>query len=335
MSEKPLQHSVSPVLKSRHLVAPDLSPLADSFPLIEMNADVLKVARQNPIRDTNWLGPLSAAAQAVDCREHRIAGPTGAQSVRILVYSPPRAAVELRPAILHIHGGGFVRGMPEMSDGTNRELAADLACVIVSVDYRLAPETRFPGAVEDCFAALRWLDDHAEELGVDRNRIAIKGESSGGGHAATLAIYRRNRGGPPICLQLLDSPMLDDRTGSSADPHPYCGEFVWGPASNRFAWHALLGVEPGAPEVPAGAVPARAVDLTGLPPAFIIVGALDLFAEESMEYARRLIRAGVPTEFHVIAGAFHGFQAGSRGAPQVQAGLRLTRDALARAFHIA
>lgn len=334
MTEKLLQHSVSPATKTRHLVAPELAPLVDSFPLIELNADILKVARQNPIRDTNWLAPLSTEAQAVDCREHWIPGPAGAESVRILVYSPPGAPVKRRPAFLHIHGGGFVRGMPEMSDGTNRGLAADLGCVIVSADYRLAPETRFPGAVEDCFAALQWLYDQAEHLGVDPDRIAIKGESSGGGHAASLAIHARNRGGRSICLQLLDSPMLDDRTGSTSDPHPYCGEFVWGPASNRFAWRALLGVEPGAPEVPAGAVPARVADLTCLPPAFIIVGALDLFAEECMEYGRRLVRAGVPTELHVIAGAFHGFQAGSRDAPQVQAALRLTRDALARAFRI-
>jgi triacylglycerol lipase len=126
--------------------------------------------------------------------------------------------------------------------------------------------------------------------------------------------------------------MLDDRTGSTSDPHPYCGEFVWTPASNRFGWQALLGVEPGGPDVPAAAAPARQEDLAGLPPAFIVVGALDLFVEEDMEYARRLMRAGVPTELHVIPGAFHGFGVAGEAAPQVHTTLRLRREALARAF---
>jgi triacylglycerol lipase len=126
--------------------------------------------------------------------------------------------------------------------------------------------------------------------------------------------------------------MLDDRTGSTSDPHPYCGEFVWTPVSNRFGWRSLLGVEPGGPDVPAEAVPARASDLSGLPPTFITVGALDLFLEEDLEYARRLIRAGVPTEFHVIPGAFHGFSVVGGDAPQVQEHERLRQDAFARAL---
>ena len=126
--------------------------------------------------------------------------------------------------------------------------------------------------------------------------------------------------------------MLDDRTGSSSDPHPHCGEFVWTPNSNRFGWRSLLGVEPGSPDVPAGAVPAREADLSGLPPTYIAVGALDLFLEESLEYARRLIRAGVPTELHVTPGAYHGFGVGGVDTPQVQTYLRLRREALARAL---
>jgi triacylglycerol lipase len=126
--------------------------------------------------------------------------------------------------------------------------------------------------------------------------------------------------------------MLDDRTGSASDPHPYCGEFVWTPVSNRFGWQPLLGIEPGTAAVPSHAAPARAADLTGLAPAFIIVGALDLFLEEDMEYARRLVRAGAPTELHVIPGAFHGFGFAGEQAPQVQACMRLRRDALARAL---
>jgi triacylglycerol lipase len=200
------------------------------------------------------------------------------------------------------------------------------------VDYRLAPETRYPGAVEDGYAALLWLSANAEQLGVDRARIAIGGESAGGGHAAALAIVARDRGEVPICLQVLDSPMIDDRTGSTSDPHPYCGEFVWTSVNNRFGWRALLGVEPGGPQVPTAAAPARLENFAGLAPAFILVGALDLFMEEDVEYARRLIRAGVPAELHVIPGAFHGFGAAGGTAPQVQTALRLRREALARAF---
>ena len=176
--------------------------------------------------------------------------------------------------ILYLHGGGYVAGWAGLCRDLTWRLATHCRVCVLGVDYRLAPETRFPGALEDCYAALVWLHSSAEPLGIDARRIAIGGESAGGGHAAALAILARDRGEVPLCLQLLDSPMLDDRTGSTADPHPYCGEFVWTPASNRFGWRSLLGVEPGGAEVPAAAVPARAGDLSGLPPAFILVGAL-------------------------------------------------------------
>lgn len=223
-------------------------------------------------------------------------------------------------------------GAPEMNDGANRTLAAGLDCIVVSVDYRLAPETRFPGALDDAYTALRWLHREAKSLSVDHERIAIGGQSAGAGHAAALALRARDRGEVPLCLQMLDSPMIDDRTGSTADPHPYCGEFAWTPAKNRFGWRALLGAEPGGPEIPVEAVPARVSDLSKLPPAFILVGALDLFLEENMEYARRLIRAGVPTELHIIPGAFHGFTSVGGEAPQANLALTLRRAALARAF---
>jgi acetyl esterase/lipase len=276
--------------------------------------------------------PLSLVEQAIRCEEQFVPGPAGAPDVRVLIYTPPTKSISLRPAYLQLHGGGFVMGTPEMNDGANRTLAAELDCIIVSVDYRLAPETHFPGAVEDAYAALLWLHREAKPLGVDRARIAIGGQSAGAGHAAVLALHARDRGEVPICLQVLDAPMIDDRTGSTADPHPYCGEFAWTPAKNRFCWRALLCLEPGGPDVPTEAAPARVSDLGDLPPAFIIVGALDLFLEENMEYGRRLIRAGVPTELHVIPGAFHGFGSGGGEAPQIKMLLTLKRAALARAF---
>jgi triacylglycerol lipase len=149
-----------------------------------------------------------------------------------------------------------------------------------------------------------------------------------------LAMWARERGGPRILLQLLGQPMLDDRTGSTSEPHPYTGEFVWTPQLNRLGWTSLLGVEAGSSAVPAKAVLARAENLEGLPPTFIIVGALDLFVEESIEYARRLIRAGVPTELHVLPGGFHGSAAMAPEAPLSLAYVQLQYEALRRAFDV-
>ena len=319
---------------SRPLVAPELLPVLDFLPSFDFNEETLRAIRAGTAIAPVKRPPLSPEQQAIACEQRFIPGPPGAPDVRVLVYTPPgKATVTARPAYLHMHGGGYVIGNPEINDGSNRSIAGELDCVVVSVDYRLAPETRFPGAVEDCYAALTWLNAQAEQLGVDRSRIAIGGESAGGGHAAALAILARRRGGAArICFQLLDSPMLDDRTGSASDPHPYCGEFVWTAASNRFGWRSLLGMEPGTAAVPPDAAPARVADLTGLPPSFILIGALDLFLEENLEYARRLVRAGVPTQLHVIPGAFHGFAVAGGQAPQVQACMRLRRDALARAL---
>lgn len=314
----------------RARVAPELRAGLDVLPSFDLNDDMLALIRSG-MAGGRMAAPLSPEQESVRCEERHVPGVAGAPDVRLLVYTPPGVS-KARPAYLHVHGGGYVIGMPEINDGSNRSYALDLDCIVVSVAYRLAPETRFPGARDDCYAALRWLYAQADALGVDRSRIAIGGESAGGGHAAALGLYARDLGEVPICFQSLDSPMLDDRTGSTSDPHPYCGEFVWTPSKNRFGWQALLGVEPGHAVVPEGSVPARAADLAGLPPTFIIVGALDLFLEENIEYARRLARAGVPVELHVIPGAYHGFTVAGGDAPQVQTTSRLRRDALARAF---
>jgi triacylglycerol lipase len=204
------------------------------------------------------------------------------------------------------------------------------------VDYRLAPETPWPGSLHDNYAALCWLAGNAGELGVDPTRIALFGGSAGGGHAAALALHARNmarvdKNAPAICFQLIDYPMLDDRTCADPEPHPYAGEFVWTPELNHFGWKALLGTDPGSDGVHETAAPARAEDLTGLPPAYISIGALDLFLDESLEYTRRLARAGVPVELHVIPGAFHGSGL-MQDAPQSKLAADLRMQALARAL---
>jgi acetyl esterase/lipase len=247
--------------------------------------------------------------------------------VRLVVYEPRRRQ-GLVPAYLHMHGGGYVMGSPHLAAARNQALASALGCVVVSVDYRLAPETPFPGPVEDCYAALKWLFEQAEELGVDRGRIAIGGESAGGGLAAALGLLARDRGEVPVAFQLLVYPMLDDRT-AVAEPDPHVGEFVFTRENNRFGWTALLGGEPGAEDVSPYAAAARASDLSGLPPTYIAVGALDLFLAEDVAYAQRLLRAGVPTELHVYPGAFHGFDMVAH-AEVAQRFERELRDALRR-----
>lgn len=212
-----------------------------------------------------------------------------------------------RPAILHTHGGGYVTGSAETSVKQMQELAAKLDCVIVTVEYRLAPETTFAGSIEDNYAGLKWLHANAASLGADPSRIAVMGESAGGGHAAILALVARDRGEVPVCFQCLIYPMLDDRTGITRKVQPWVGQLVWTPEQNRFGWESFLGARPGGSKAPKYAVPARMGDLKGLPPAFIGVGTLDLFCDEDIDYAQRLNNSGVPAELIVVPGAFHGF----------------------------
>ena len=207
--------------------------------------------------------------------QQTIPGPKGAPDVEILVINAGQKSSP-RPAILHTHGGGFVVGSAKGFLFHLQEIAAALDCVIVSVDYRLAPETPFPGALEDNYAGLKWLFDHAEEMGADRSRIALLGESAGGGHAAMLAIAARDRGEISPIYQALMYPMLDDRTGTTTTVPPHIGAVIWRPDQNRFGWTSLLGKPAGSPDVPYGAVPSRIDDLRGLPPTFISVGSLDL-----------------------------------------------------------
>lgn len=232
-----------------------------------------------------------------------IPGSPGQPDVSILIVNARADAV--RPAILHMHGGGFVAGSAAQGLADLQEICTQLDCVAVSVDYRLAPETRWSGSCEDTYAALKWLHDHAFELGAHPGRIAVMGESAGGGHAALLAILARDRGEVPVAFQCLTYPMLDDRTVTRKFL-PHVGRLIWTPASNRFGWQSFLGVPPGGKAVPA-AVPARQADLAGLPPAFIGVGALDLFFDEDLDYAQRLTVAGVPAQLEAVPGAFHGF----------------------------
>jgi acetyl esterase/lipase len=238
--------------------------------------------------------------------ERSIPGPKGAPSVRAFVVNAAPSA-KPRPALLYIHGGGYIAGNAAETIPKLQQIARDNDCVAVAADYRLAPETRFPGPLEDNYAVLKWIHDSAKSLGVDPSHIVVMGASAGGGLAAMLTIAARDRGEVPIAFQFLIYPMLDDRTGSARPVPPYIGAYIWVPASNRFGWTSLLGVAAGSRVVPAGAVPARCNNLAGLPPAYIGVGSIDLFVDEDLTYANRLIDSGVSTEICVVPGAYHGF----------------------------
>lgn len=290
-------------MTSRHLVDPQLFGLLERWPQVTLDESLLPL-----LRDATRL-PVGEIANPERVTKQNLTAPgrDGAPDVPLILYRPAGREGEALPCLYHIHGGGYVGGAAATLEPIHRLLVETVECALVTVDYRLAPETPFPGPLEDCYAGLAWLFGHADELGVDASRIGIGGESAGGGLAAALALLVRDRGEYRLAFQHLIYPMIDDRTCVTADPHPYAGEFVWNAASNAFGWRAYLGQAPGTDDVPAYAAAARAEDLTGLPPTFIASGALDLFVEEDIAYATRLLRAGVPTELHIHPGGFHGF----------------------------
>ena len=257
-----------------------------------------------------------------------------AQDHHTSIYTINAKAGQNRPAILHMHGGGFVAGKASDALGMLQQLALDLDSVIVTVDYRLAPEARWKDSIEDNYAALKWLYSNAEALGVDARRIAVMGDSAGGGHAALLAIMARDRGEVPLVHQCLIYPMLDDRSGSTRQLPYHVGGLIWTADNNRFGWEAFLGQVPGTDNVPKQAVPARLDDFSDLPPAFIGVGTLDLFVDEGISYAQRMNQAGVTAELILVPGVFHGFDVIAPNAVVSQWFYRAMIQAFKRAFGI-
>lgn len=308
-------------------VAAELRPAArqmieHGFPPI--TADVL---RNMPENEALSPGNLLAHVPIV---ERHIPAQGSSPGVKVFVVNSDPAQV--RPAILHIHGGGHVVGSARGELLNLQETAQALDCTVVSVEYRLSPRARFTQSTEDTYAGLHWLHANAAMLGVDPARIALMGESAGGGHAAILAIKARDRGEIPVLFQSLVYPMLDDRTGSSTPVPAHIATVGWSPPENRLGWESFMGTAPGAPDVPVAAVPARLENLGGLAPAWIGVGGVDLFASEDIEYARRLTLANVPVELLVIPGGFHGFDRIAPETTQAQTFNRSKLAALRRAF---
>lgn len=282
------------------LIDPQLRGAYEAMP--PMTLDDISAARQGLLEQFSQ-------ADGLPYDSRHIAGYEGAPDVEILIFNAAQPG-QRKPAVLHIHGGGMVAGSARMAAVSAPAIIGAIDAVVVFVDYRLVPETPFPGPQDDCYAAMAWLFDHADELGVDPGRIIVMGESAGGGLAASLALMARDRRKYRPAGQVLIVPMLDWRTGADYDAHsnPVTGEFVWTREANQVGWRALQGNYAADDERKGWFSPALAEDLSDLPPTYIVAGGLDLFLDENLEYARRLVASRVPIELNLYAGVPHGFQ---------------------------
>lgn len=248
--------------------------------------------------------------------------------IRLRVYRP-EAKSPLTPAMLWLHGGGYIIGSPAQDDACCAQYVRELGIAVVSVDYRRAPEHPFPSALDDSFSTWMWLCAQAGQLGFDVHRFAVGGASAGGGLAAALVQLLHDRKEIQPLFQLLVYPMLDDRTTLRSDL-AHIPPLAWSQESNRFGWQAYLGTAMGAPDVPPYAVPSRRADLTGLPPAWIGVGTLDIFHDEAVAYGQQLMDCGVPCQMVIVPGAFHGFDVAGLKVPLVRDFRRSQIEALHR-----
>ncbi len=307
--------------RSLSAVAPELRTAFDVVPVPVSNRVVLAHVRRRVIA-------LELPVDGVEVSRSPVPVPDGS---RVLVTLHRPTGTPPRGAVLWLHGGGTVLGSPEVDHAWCGRLARDLRVLVAAVDYRLAPEHPFPAALDDCTAALARLHDRLVEEGAP-TRIAVAGASAGGLLAAATAQRAHDAGEVPVAFQLVEYPMLDDRT-LRRPAHPARGRVGWTPRSNRFAWRSYLGHPPGREPVPPYAVPARRADLAGLPPAWIGVGELDLFHDEAVAYAERLRAAGVPVDLHVEPRMHHGADAmADLGATSMQWFRQRMVEALDAAF---
>jgi acetyl esterase/lipase len=285
----------------------ELAPILDTLTDIGFVVDLTDIPQT---RET-VAGVLAAMAEGappiegVEITVHEAPYADGSFNVPLRVYQPIDKN-ETLPVVYWIHGGGYVMNKAEYDDAQCSQYVLDWNCVVVSVDYRLAPENPFPIPLEDCYVGLKWTYNSADELGIDPARIAIGGQSAGGGLAAGLAQITRDRGEVPLILQLLIYPMIDDRNLTQASD-TIEDTYVWSRYSNKEGWRAYLGQEPGTDNTPLYAAPGRTEDLSNLPPVYMYVGDIDLFFAEDLAYAARLSAAGVPVELHVYPGGAHAF----------------------------
>ena len=283
------------------ILDPEVASRLDQVPVFELNNEALEVIRS--MRDQLFAAMQADLSDAIERKNHVIGDDP---EVFVRVHQPKTEPTRRRPCVYSMHGGGYVLGSAVMDDLRFDQWCNRFDCVGVSIEYRLAPDTPYPGPLDDCYAGLRWTFAHADQLGIDPTRIGIAGVSAGGGLAAGLALLARDRGEFDIAFQLLECPMIDDRQVTSSSRLD--GLPVWSRESNTFGWRSYLGELHGRDEIPPYAAAARAADLAGLPPALVIVGGADGFRDENIDYALRLNQAGVPCELHVLPGAPHGVQ---------------------------
>ena len=316
----------------RSRIDPELVPATVHFHKFPpLNTEALAGTREISDRMIAESKARNPIAEGVEIEERTLPGPPGGPAVRVRIYSPADREAEL-PVLLWCHHGGFVMGNLDSDHHDTAQMAKAANCMVVSVDYRRSPEHPYPAPLEDCYAALKCLYGEAKRMGVDKTRIAIGGQSAGGGAlAAGLALLARDRGEVRVAFQLLLWPMLDDSNVVQAG-RGVADTLVWKRSYNLFAWTSYLNREPGSDGIDYYAAPARAKDLSGLPFTYIAVGDVDLFARENLTYARRLNAANVPLELHVYPGAYHGFES---LVPEAEVSKRAVADrdrALRRAF---
>lgn len=281
-------------------VLPELLEILNKAPKLNLDEDIHQIR--------GFVPPALEKSPEVKITTRSFQGPGSELLLRI--YEPRDKGASSLSAVYWIHGGGYILGSPEGDDGFCEYMVNRVKCMVVSIDYRLAPEHPFPAAIEDCYAGLQWTFDHSEELQIDSSRIAIAGASAGGGLTAALSLMARDRGGPQIAFQMPLYPMLDDRneTPSSYEINEENLPTAWNRESNLKAWKMYLGPD-AAVETSPYAAPGRAEDLTDLPPTYTFIGQLDPFRDETMDYVARLAQSGVPVEFQLYPGCFHGFDA--------------------------
>ncbi len=287
------------------ILDPELLPaIANADPETEVPADLPAARRQ---QTQWWADHLDVGAYAVAIEEREIPGPVGAPAFMVRIYRPKSSTRSgLLPAMVWIHGGGFIMGAPSENDIFCLSFVENTGCLIVSPDYRLAPEHPFPAGPEDCYAALNWLADSHKELGIDPELIGVGGFSAGGGLAAATALMARDRQSPKLAFQMPLSACLDDRHTTPSSQEITDGR-IWNRDFSIKCWELYLATS-NKDDISPYAVPSRSLNLAGLPPAYMGIGELDLMRDENIEYAMRLMQAGVTTELHVYPGAYHGFE---------------------------
>lgn len=294
----------------RPIIDPALAPLVDSGSLPEeLDVDFMRGVAAGG-EDSPWVynaDTITKEKQFLKHTEHSVSGPDN-NTITLSVFTPREPSKAALPALYHIHGGGMISGDRFTAVTPLIDLLADIECIVVTVEYRLAPETRAPGPAEDCYAGLVWMSQNASTLGIDPSNIVVFGLSGGGALAAATCLMARDRNSPtiPIKAQMLLTPMLDDRCETLSDKQFEYGS-PWSGISNRMAWSCIIGDYRGTDRVTPYQSPSRATDLSNLPPSYIDVGECEVFRDPAVLFAGNMWRCGSTCELHVWPGAWHGF----------------------------